>query len=184
MRTLSLGSCRARLSSSSTTSQFRSPHLGERGRAEPRSQLGAPPAEGAGLTQPPPELLNRHGSPSQCSWGAPSSGTYSLRNCCASSLLRNTLGPWVSAATRLTSRRQSPGPSASTLHGDSGNRAQRGRTPRETAQQHQQGTVQRTEPPRKGSGEEEPPRTPFSHLSATFARSLLAPEWLSLPDLL
>lgn len=55
------------------------------------------------------------------------------------------------------------------------------------AWQHQQGTVQRTEPPQKDSegfkGRGAPP-DPFSHLSAPFARSLLAPEWLSLPDLL
>lgn len=98
----------------------------KRAGVSPQSQLGAPAERAA-----PPKLLNHHGPP-LCLWGAPSPGTYSLRNCCASSLLRNTLGPWVSAATRLTSRRQSPGPSASTLHGDSGNRAQRGQTPRET----------------------------------------------------
>lgn len=121
MRTLSLGSSRARLSSSSTTSQFSSPHLAQRQRlrthAAPHKHFGpvARASRVCGAHADPPSPQHRHPR----SWGASTSGTYSLRKCCASSLVRKTLAPCVSADTRLTSLRQSPRLSASTLQRES-----------------------------------------------------------------
>lgn len=133
MRTLSLGSSSARPSSSSTTSQFSSPHLAQGEGSGPRrgQQRAAPAAPAAGQQRAPTPPGRDPGQGSQGggvrqaqlplgaprSRGASTSGTYSLTKCCASSLVRKTLGPRVSADTRLTSRTQSPRLSASTLRG-------------------------------------------------------------------
>lgn len=143
MRTLSLGSSSARLSSSSTTSQFSSPHLAKRKGLQPRwphaeptapeasrewaallsSSISAPEiwikvARGVRRAQAVPQ--SPHSTPHPApqhprSREASALGTYSLTKCCASSLVRKTLAPQVSADTRLTSRTQSPRLSASTL---------------------------------------------------------------------
>lgn len=141
MRTLSLGSSSARLSSSSTTSQFSSPHLAKRKGLRPRWPHTASTAPGAGrewaallsgsISAPEIWVARRvrraqavPQSPRSTPHPAPQHprsqevsalGTYSLTKCCASSLVRKTLAPRVSADTRLTSRTQSPRLSASTL---------------------------------------------------------------------
>lgn len=146
MRTLSLGSSSARLSSSSTTSQFSSPHLAKGKGLRPRRPHAAPRAPGASREQAAllpgsilaPEVWAKaargarraqaapqspcsasHPAPQHPrSRGASALGTYSLMKCCASSLVRKTLAPRVSTDTRLTSRTQSPRLSASTLPGE------------------------------------------------------------------
>ena len=105
----SLVAPRWRMSSSSTASQLRSPHLHEVG----TGQWGwASRARGGRCAEPGRGAAGAQG------WGACSgSGAHSLTKCCTSSRLRKQCGPRVTVWTRLSSCWQSLRVMASTLSG-------------------------------------------------------------------
>lgn len=150
-------------SSSSTASQLSRPHLyreGTYGRGQPQQVLSS---LGAGARR----------------WAA-----HSLMKCCVSSRLRKTRGPCVTVLTRFSSCWQSFGGMASAL----GKAQQQGQV-RYQGLREMSGTacssshrgvrdgVEVREPVDSPSG-----RGVSTYLSARSPGSLLAPEWLSLPD--